>query len=421
MVKIFLLIVNNPRRKEGDFLIVMLLNSSSAFSFMQYIFLGEKINSEEKASIIKHEKIHVKQKHTLDLLFFELLRILFWFNPLVYMYQNRIAALHEYIADSKAAKDYERSSYYQNLLAQVFETKNVSFINSFYKQSLIKKRIIMLSKSKSKQVQLFKYTLLIPMVLGMLLYTSCTQDKNDKIDISKQVETNKPTSVLVEKVNAVKEQIQVQGNTTQEEEKGLNILLQAISSTEFNPELVKELQAYSNIKEKSLLVNKISEVLNQIQAQGNISAEEEKALKMLLVLTTENGFNNPFLEDVVEYIDIPFGVIENVPEHPNCDGLNSNEEKKNCMAKNISLHVQEHFNTKIGKEIGLKGKQRIFVIFKINNEGLVESVKSRTPHKELEDEAIRVIKLLPRFKPGMHEGKAVNVPYSLPIVFEISE
>ena len=414
------LIFENYRERKQGILLVKLPNSKDAFSFLNYVFIGDKINSEDIKTIIEHETIHIKQKHTLDLLFFELFRILFWFNPIIYIFQNRINTLHEFIADSGAIKNQDKTSYYQNLLTQVFETQKVSFINSFYKQSLIKKRIIMLNKSKSKQTQLLKYALLLPMVFCMLLYTSCEQDKNEQPNTT-AVNAEQSSSLLVQKINAVQEQIQVQGHANQVEEKGLNILLQAVSNTEFNPELVNELQAYSNITNKGPLSTKILEVLNQIQAQGNISSEEEKALKMLLILTTENGLNNPSLADAVEYVDIPFGLIENVPEHPNCKNLNSNEEKKKCMAENISLHVQEHFNTNIGKEDGLTGRQRINVIFKVNTKGNIVGVRARAPHPDLEAEAIRVIQLLPQFKPGTQSGVAVNVPYSLPIVFEIKE
>src|SRR5690606_31204692 len=137
--------------------LVQVLQSSTAFSFFNYIFLGENIKPSEKATILNHEMVHVKHKHSLDLVVFELLRIVFWFNPLIYMYQNRIASLHEFIADAEAVKQNDKTEYYQNLLSQAFDTENVSFINPFFKKSLIKKRILMLSKSKSKQVHLLKY------------------------------------------------------------------------------------------------------------------------------------------------------------------------------------------------------------------------------------------------------------------------
>ena len=169
MGKILRILYKNPKRWQGNIVLVTLLNSSAAFSFFHYIFLGTNIQAERKAHIVQHELVHVKEKHSLDLLMFEIFRIVFWFNPLIYMYQNRLSTLHEFIADAKAVEHNGKSEYYQNLLSQVFETEHISFINPFFHQSLIKKRIIMLSKSKSKQIHLIKYALLVPVVTLMLM------------------------------------------------------------------------------------------------------------------------------------------------------------------------------------------------------------------------------------------------------------
>lgn len=171
-MKIFWLVRQNPKRWKGNLLIIKLLNSSAAFSFFHYVFLGERLSNEERSTILDHEVVHVKEKHSLDLLFFEILKIVFWFNPLVYIYQNRIRTLHEYIADAKAIKAFGKQHYYQNLLNQIFETKDLSFVNTFYKKSLLKKRIVMLGQAKSKQYNLLKYVLVLPMVFGMLMYTA---------------------------------------------------------------------------------------------------------------------------------------------------------------------------------------------------------------------------------------------------------
>src|SRR5690606_23822223 len=179
LIKVVRLLLENPKTKWGDLLIVNVLKSNMAFSFFSYVFLGEHLNEKEKATILAHETVHVREKHTFDLLFFEMLRILFWFNPFVYMYQNRIMTLHEFIADQHAIKQHDKTQYYQNLLAQVFATQKISFINPFFKQSLIKKRIVMLQKSKSKQIHLLKYALLLPIVVGMLIYTSCDNDNRE--------------------------------------------------------------------------------------------------------------------------------------------------------------------------------------------------------------------------------------------------
>ena len=104
LIKIINLIYKNPKHWNKNLRIVTLLKSNTAFSFFYYVFLGEHIKEEDKPTVLKHEAVHVNQKHTFDLLLFEIFRIIFWFNPLIYMYQSRISSLHEFIADAEAVK-----------------------------------------------------------------------------------------------------------------------------------------------------------------------------------------------------------------------------------------------------------------------------------------------------------------------------
>lgn len=116
-----------------------------------------------------------------------------------------------------------------------------------------------------------------------------------------------------------------------------------------------------------------------------------------------------------------YEVIENVPVYKGCDDSMSNTYLKNCMAKSISTHIAKTFNTNIANGLGIPdGKVRINVIFKIDKEGNIVDIKSKAPHPVLEEEAIRVIKLMPKMdKPGYQRGIPVTVPYALPIVFNI--
>lgn len=89
--------------------------------------------------------------------------------------------------------------------------------------------------------------------------------------------------------------------------------------------------------------------------------------------------------------------------------------------RKITAFVGENFNTGLGKELGLSGRQRINVIFKIDTEGNIRDIRSRAPHPDLEAEAIRVINKLPKMTPGKQKGKLVKVAYSLPIVFAVTD
>jgi len=144
-------------KQIGELKIVTLPDTDTAFSFFNTIFLGENLSDMQRDNIMLHETIHIREHHSFDMLFFEILRIVCWFNPLVYVYQNKMMLLQEYTADAKVVSQNGKKTYYQSLLSQVFKTENVSFINTFFNHSLIKKRISMLQKSKSRKIAQFKY------------------------------------------------------------------------------------------------------------------------------------------------------------------------------------------------------------------------------------------------------------------------
>ncbi|GAA4289777.1 energy transducer TonB [Aestuariibaculum suncheonense] len=124
---------------------------------------------------------------------------------------------------------------------------------------------------------------------------------------------------------------------------------------------------------------------------------------------------------VEEDIEVPFAVIENVPVFPGCEKEKTNNDKKNCMSQKISQFVNKKFNTDLASDLGLSGRQRINVIFKIDKTGNIVGIRARAPHPGLEKEATRVIGLLPKMEPGKQRGKPVTVPYSLPIVFQVQD
>jgi bla regulator protein BlaR1 len=163
-------------KKEG-YTLVLIPKQTKAFSFFSYIFLGEEIPNAQKEQIIAHELVHSKQKHSFDLLFFEFFKIIMWFNPMIFIYQKRITLVHEYISDAVATKASPKEKYINQLLSNFFQVENIAFINQFYTQTLIKKRIIMMKKKQSNKMNQLKYLVLIPVLLSMLFYTSCASSR----------------------------------------------------------------------------------------------------------------------------------------------------------------------------------------------------------------------------------------------------
>ncbi len=150
--------------------------------------------------------------------------------------------------------------------------------------------------------------------------------------------------------------------------------------------------------------------------------EDEEEIEETVIESTETDQEEEIIEveEVVEDVEVPFAVIENVPEYPGCE-RGTNAEKRKCMSDKIAKFVQRKFNTDLAGDLGLTGRQRISVIFKIDKNGNVTGVRSRAPHPRLEKEAARVINMLPKMKPGRQRGKPVIVPYSLPITFQVQD
>ena len=152
--------------------------------------------------------------------------------------------------------------------------------------------------------------------------------------------------------------------------------------------------------------------------------EDEEEIEETIIQSTESDeelvIEDIEVEEVEEEVEVPFAVIENVPVFPGCERGN-NAKKRKCMSEKIAKFVQRKFNTDLAGDLGLTGRQRISVIFKIDKSGNVTGVRARAPHPRLEKEAQRVINLLPKMQPGKQRGKAVIVPYSLPIIFQVQD
>ena len=119
-------------------------------------------------------------------------------------------------------------------------------------------------------------------------------------------------------------------------------------------------------------------------------------------------------------LNVPFAVLEEVPMFPNCINV-ERSEGRNCFMQEMNNHIKLNFRyPKKAKKNKIQG--RVTVMFLINHEGYVEITKivAQEGTELLAEEAERIIKLLPKFKPGMLQGEPVDVMYAQPIVFKIN-
>lgn len=155
------------RTDKADHHLIKIEESNTAFSFFNYLFMGSDMANERL--VINHELIHIRQKHSIDIVFSELLKAINWFNPVVYMLQNSIRTVHEYIADEQASQSANNTVAYASfLLANAYGQTGPAITHSFYNQNLLKKRIMMLDQKRSGKLARLKYLVAVPLCAALL-------------------------------------------------------------------------------------------------------------------------------------------------------------------------------------------------------------------------------------------------------------
>ena len=351
--------------KGREFNLIRLTGTDKAFTFFRNIFIGDQLSASQSESILLHERIHVAEGHSWDLMIMEAIRVVLWFNPLVYLYQKRMVELQEFTADALVARQQDRSHYYEQLLNAVFGTEKISFINTFFNHSLIKKRIVMLQRSKSKKVFMLKYLLLIPLLAAMVVYTSCTQE------------------------TAVKEEPPV-----------ADMVSQLISAIEEKGEL--------SVEDRKRLV----EVLNDGQVDLHFTDENGNVVAGKLRTKAENTF---FYRDSKSIMD-----IDQVPVFPGCENLDNDAARKCFMVKMTELIIN-NFDVEAVKAAGINTDQRMAVSFTVTKTGEVVVNGIKADHPELEKQISNAMSKVPNMTPGEHEGETVAVQLGLPILYQLAD
>ncbi|MBP1669510.1 MAG: Gram-negative bacterial tonB protein, partial [Bacteroidetes bacterium] len=159
------------KRRKGSFL-VTIPDALPAFSFFNVLFINASVSADEKGNpVIQHELAHARQFHSADILLLELVKIVQWFNPFIYIVQRLVKETHEYLADEAVLEQNSDSAGYRLLLlSQVFGIQ--PGISNYFNHSLIKKRFTMMSKKKSPMIRQVRYLLLLPVAFLLVLFLS---------------------------------------------------------------------------------------------------------------------------------------------------------------------------------------------------------------------------------------------------------
>lgn len=134
------------------------------FSFFRFIYIPKNLDSEQYELIYKHEAIHAKQLHSIDLLIYELYRVFFWFNPLTWLALKDVKSNHEYLADRSASQS-NINSYSNLMVAQLLGVNCSDIANNFNDEPLIKKRMKMMKTKQTQKSMALIYVLALPVMM----------------------------------------------------------------------------------------------------------------------------------------------------------------------------------------------------------------------------------------------------------------
>ena len=179
LFKLFGIINRSPKLKDLNHTF-LISEDVPAASFFSYVFWKDKHDKSDpiQKTILDHEMVHVRQWHSLDVVIMEIMVIIKWFNPLIYLFRNSLKKTHEFIADKYVTDSMgDKLSYASILLNNSDSTDTPPISNHFYGN--IKERIEMLAVKKSARIQQFKYFAIIP--LTIILFSLFSFDLSDRL------------------------------------------------------------------------------------------------------------------------------------------------------------------------------------------------------------------------------------------------
>lgn len=168
LVKLLYQIFRSPSEQLEHYRLVSISATASPASFFQTVFIPSGLSDATRKVITEHELVHVRQWHSMDVLFYELAKVLCWMNPVIYLLERELKLVHEFIADEQAGKD-EPVLYQSTLLAFTLGVEPSILTNNFYQSSTIKQRLMMLQETNSWKSTIIRTVLMLPLVAALFI------------------------------------------------------------------------------------------------------------------------------------------------------------------------------------------------------------------------------------------------------------
>jgi len=229
IIRLLALANKNQQIKINNIKIVLIKDAFVPLSFGKYVFLNqdEYRNGQVENEVLAHEMTHIKQRHSLDIIFIELLLILFWFNPILYIYKKKIKLNHEFLADEGVISAYNDVPHYQMILIDKISRQCSLSLTSNLNYLLTKKRLTMMTKTTSTRIAVIKRMIVLPLFL-IFAFAFCTKKVNEQANPD-----GKEKQILKEDAADIKAADTIAITSPQKEE-------DRVALTHFKPPIIKE-------------------------------------------------------------------------------------------------------------------------------------------------------------------------------------
>ncbi|NDV83104.1 M56 family metallopeptidase [Bacteroides sp. 51] len=414
------------------------------FSFFKWIFVHPDSHTEQELEeILTHEQTHASQWHSIDVLLSELLCILCWFNPFVWLMKREIRNNLEFMADHKVLETGHDCKTYQYHLLGLAHQKSVATLYNSFNVLPLKIRIRMMNKKRTKQIGRTKYLIFLPLAALLLIVSNieAIARSTEKL-IDHVIQPENSSAIIETQESNIPVQEPLTASTQQD-----NYIAATRTASE-PPAPPAAIQQEKKYLYKGTVINTNNKPLKGVQIvmantttpltvtneKGEFSFEwKDQATFSLLYRTSENVVmaqtvtSDSKKEDrqnmvivmaqVPAFIpeevkgpgeDVIFEIVEQMPEFPG-----GNKALMEFLSANIKY-------PKAAQDSKTQG--RVIIQFVVSETGDIKNptiIRNVSP--EIDEEAMRVITLMPKWKPGMQRGKAVNVKYTIPIMFNLGQ
>lgn len=414
---------------------------NGAFSFFGKLSVAPGLDQRE--TILHHEQVHVRQWHSFDVILMEIVAVINWFNPVIYLYRTEIKHIHEFIADEEASAG-NKESYAMLLLSNTFGVPAHHLTNSFFNRSLLRRRIYMLTKNRSQRAKLLKYGLCAPVFIAMLIMSSASISRSSNELASAGSRPDNRTQARESNYAFLKQNPSVEGVRWSQGGRVIEILLKNGKTNRYDLQKTADVEriarTYRSVPLPPPSEDTIPDGLPddyRLFLKRNPGVERVSWRAGAVMITLKDGATETYdlkSDGQREKLMKKYGELPAAPPAPPKEDNSNRTGIQDDLYDFSRVEVLPKFpggdagfgkylkeNLKYPDEAREKKiSGRVFVTFVVEKDGSLSNIRVR---RDLGygtgEEAVRVLKGSPKWTPGMMDGKPVRVEYTTVIFFEL--